>query len=88
MCAGYPAFADEIGLTQIQTVAPLKLSVMSGVLLDNTSKHEEAIKAYTKYLHLCEELGDTRGVALAANCIGVGYQVRCPSNGAHTTTIY
>jgi len=46
-----------------------------GVLLDNTSKHEEAIKAYTKYLQICEELGDTRGVALAANCIGVDYQI-------------
>jgi len=45
------------------------------VLLDNTSKHDEAIKAYTKYLQICEKLGDTRGVALAANCIGVDYQI-------------
>lgn len=49
---------------------------MPGVLLDNTSKHEEAIKAYTKYLQICEELSDSRGVALATNCIGVDYQVR------------
>lgn len=56
---------------------------MPGVLLDNTSKYEEAIKAYTKYLQICEEMGDTRGVALATNCIGVDYQVRCGDAGDH-----
>lgn len=59
------------GLKDGEGIAQYKL----GVLLDNTSKHEEAIKAYAKYLRLCEELGDTRGVALAVNCMGVDFQI-------------
>lgn len=58
------------GLKDGEGIALYKL----GVLQDNMLKYEEAIKAYKNYLKICEELDDSRGVALACNCIGVDYQ--------------
>ena len=45
------------------------------LLQDNLKKYRDAIRAYKKYLGVCERLDDQPGVALALNCIGVNLQI-------------
>lgn len=42
-----------------------------GVLYDNEGKHKQAIAAYKKFLNISRRMGDTKGEALALNCLGV-----------------
>lgn len=44
------------------------------LLQDNLRAYNNAIKAYKKYLAICERLNDTPGIGLALNCIGVNLQ--------------
>eukprot|EP00826_Nyctotherus_ovalis_P028170 TRINITY_DN2221_c0_g1_i5.p1 TRINITY_DN2221_c0_g1~~TRINITY_DN2221_c0_g1_i5.p1 ORF type:complete len:331 (+),score=73.72 TRINITY_DN2221_c0_g1_i5:377-1369(+) len=47
----------------------------SGVLYDNLGQYQEAIKWYKKFLAVCQKIGDTHGIGLSYNCIGVSYQM-------------
>jgi len=44
-----------------------------GVLYDNMEKWKSAIESYKEYNGLCRRLGDTEGICVAANCLGVSY---------------
>lgn len=45
-----------------------------GVLHDNLGQHLKAVRWYEKFLAICQRIGDSHGLGLAYNCIGVSYQ--------------
>ena len=52
----------------------------SGVLHDNLGQYQKAIKCYKKFLSVCQRIGDTHGISLSYNCIGVAYQKLAENN--------
>ena len=57
------------GKKDIEAMAYVSL----GVIHDNQNNFLKAIENYQLYADLCEEMGDSAGVACAYNCLGVNY---------------
>jgi tetratricopeptide (TPR) repeat protein len=66
------AFSSKrAGKRDVEAAAYVSLAVIH----DNQSNFQAGIAHYKQYLEICEEMGDTAGVAIACNCIGVSYML-------------
>ena len=65
------ASSKRAGKKDVEATAYVSL----GVVCDNQGKLKDAIEYYTKYLVLCDEIGDVMGSACACNCLAVNYML-------------
>lgn len=66
------AFSSKrAGKRDVEAAAYVSLAVIH----DNQNNFQGGITHYKQYLEICDEIGDTAGIAIACNCIGVNYML-------------